>query len=84
MIAFLLVQVVLLVLEVHARIAEEPHHFHHLVSYLIRTFHSNHVLLEKYVKFKISIFKADSAILIIYSYLLVRMHDSIFGEHIRK
>uniref|UniRef100_K4A6K3 Vacuolar protein 14 C-terminal Fig4-binding domain-containing protein n=1 Tax=Setaria italica TaxID=4555 RepID=K4A6K3_SETIT len=39
--------VVLLVLEVHARIAEEPHHFHHLVSYLIRTFHNNHVLLEK-------------------------------------
>uniref|UniRef100_A0A0E0KAQ1 Vacuolar protein 14 C-terminal Fig4-binding domain-containing protein n=1 Tax=Oryza punctata TaxID=4537 RepID=A0A0E0KAQ1_ORYPU len=39
--------VVLLVLEVHARIAEESHHFHHLVSYLIHTFHNNHVLLEK-------------------------------------
>jgi len=39
--------VVLLVLEVHSRIAEEYHHFHHLVSYLIRTFHNNHVLLEK-------------------------------------
>ncbi|RLN42656.1 hypothetical protein C2845_PM01G07860 [Panicum miliaceum] len=39
--------VVLLVLEVHACIAEESHHFHHLVSYLIRTFHNNHVLLEK-------------------------------------
>ncbi|TVU47867.1 hypothetical protein EJB05_07483 [Eragrostis curvula] len=39
--------VVLLVLEVHACIAEEAHHFHHLVSYLIRTFHNNHVLLEK-------------------------------------
>ncbi|CAM0872065.1 unnamed protein product [Alopecurus aequalis] len=39
--------VVLLVLEVHAHIAEEYHHFHHLVSYLIRTFHNNHVLLEK-------------------------------------
>nr|CAB3496619.1 unnamed protein product [Digitaria exilis] len=39
--------VVLLVLEVHACIAEESHHFHHLVSYLIRTFHDNHVLLEK-------------------------------------
>jgi hypothetical protein len=49
--AFLLVQVVLLVLEVHARIAEESHHFHHLVSYLICTFHNNHFLLEKYVKF---------------------------------
>jgi len=43
--------VVLLVLEVHARIAEEYHHFHHLVSYLIRTFHNNHVLLEKYAHF---------------------------------
>nr|CAB3501539.1 unnamed protein product [Digitaria exilis] len=41
------VEVVLLVLEVHACIAEESHHFHHLVSYLIRTFHDNHVLLEK-------------------------------------
>ncbi|PWZ04770.1 hypothetical protein Zm00014a_017495 [Zea mays] len=39
--------VVLLVLEVHARIAEESHHFHHLVSYLIRTFHNNHFVLEK-------------------------------------
>ncbi|ONL95225.1 Protein VAC14-like protein [Zea mays] len=39
--------VVLLVLEVHARIAEESHHFHHLVSYLICTFHNNHFLLEK-------------------------------------
>ncbi|OEL29958.1 Protein VAC14-like protein [Dichanthelium oligosanthes] len=39
--------VVVLVLEVHACIAEESHHFHHLVSYLIRTFHNNHVLLEK-------------------------------------
>ncbi|XP_066383755.1 protein VAC14 homolog isoform X3 [Miscanthus floridulus] len=39
--------VVLLVLEVHACIAEESHHFHHLVSYLIRTFHNNHFLLEK-------------------------------------
>ncbi|KAL6648540.1 hypothetical protein ACP70R_012764 [Stipagrostis hirtigluma subsp. patula] len=39
--------VVLLVLEVHACIAEESHHFHHLVSYLIQTFHNNHVLLEK-------------------------------------
>ncbi|CAN6295950.1 unnamed protein product [Urochloa humidicola] len=39
--------VVLLVLEVHACIAEESHHFHHLVSYLIRTFHNNHILLEK-------------------------------------
>lgn len=39
--------VVLLVLEVHACVAEESHHFHHLVSYLIRTFHNNHVLLEK-------------------------------------
>ncbi|KAK1651929.1 hypothetical protein QYE76_069734 [Lolium multiflorum] len=39
--------VVLLVLEVHARIAEESHHFRHLVSYLIRTFHNNHVLLER-------------------------------------
>ena len=45
-------QVVLLVLEVHACIAEESHHFHHLVSYLIRTFHNNHFLLEKYVKFQ--------------------------------
>jgi vacuole morphology and inheritance protein 14 len=43
--------VVLLVLEVHSRIAEEYHHFHHLVSYLIRTFHNNHVLLEKYAPF---------------------------------
>jgi hypothetical protein len=47
--AFLPLQVVLLVLEVHARIAEESHHFRHLVSYLIRTFHNNHVLLERYV-----------------------------------
>ncbi|VAI08191.1 unnamed protein product [Triticum turgidum subsp. durum] len=39
--------VVLLVLEVHARIAEEYHHFQHLMSYLIHTFHNNHVLLEK-------------------------------------
>ncbi|GJN30749.1 hypothetical protein PR202_gb19084 [Eleusine coracana subsp. coracana] len=39
--------VVLLVLEVHACIAEESHHFRDLVSYLIRTFHNNHVLLEK-------------------------------------
>ncbi|KAL6884583.1 hypothetical protein ACP4OV_010519 [Aristida adscensionis] len=39
--------VVLLVLEVHACIAEESYHFHHLVSYLIRTFHNNYVLLEK-------------------------------------
>ncbi|GJN08604.1 hypothetical protein PR202_ga26543 [Eleusine coracana subsp. coracana] len=39
--------VVLLVLEVHACIAEESRHFRDLVSYLIRTFHNNHVLLEK-------------------------------------
>ncbi|EMS46545.1 Protein VAC14-like protein [Triticum urartu] len=39
--------VVLLVLEVHAHIAEEYHHFQHLMSYLIHTFHNNHVLLEK-------------------------------------
>ncbi|KAL6645120.1 hypothetical protein ACP70R_016728 [Stipagrostis hirtigluma subsp. patula] len=43
----ILLWVVLLVLEVHACIAEESHHFHHLVSYLIQTFHNNHVLLEK-------------------------------------
>ncbi|CAM0951079.1 unnamed protein product [Alopecurus aequalis] len=39
--------VVLLVLEVHACIAQEYHHFHHLVSYLVSTFHNNHVVLEK-------------------------------------
>uniref|UniRef100_A0A0D9VRE3 Vacuolar protein 14 C-terminal Fig4-binding domain-containing protein n=1 Tax=Leersia perrieri TaxID=77586 RepID=A0A0D9VRE3_9ORYZ len=39
--------VVLLVLEVHACIAEESRHFYHLVSYLIQTFHNNHVLLER-------------------------------------
>jgi len=74
--SIVLVQVVLLVLEVHACIAEESHHFHHLVSYLIRTFHNNHVLLEKYVT------KAYSAFLIIS--LGFRMRDSIFGEHPRK
>ncbi|XP_072971988.1 protein VAC14 homolog [Typha angustifolia] len=39
--------VVLLVLEVHACIAKEAHHFHHLFSYLIDSFHKDHVLLEK-------------------------------------
>ncbi|KAI0523256.1 hypothetical protein KFK09_005650 [Dendrobium nobile] len=40
-------EVVLLVLEVHACIAEDAQHFHHLVVFLIHTFRSNHVLLEK-------------------------------------
>ncbi|XP_020089671.1 protein VAC14 homolog isoform X1 [Ananas comosus] len=40
-------EVVLLVLEVHACIAKESHHFHDLISYLIQNFHNDHVLLEK-------------------------------------
>lgn len=40
-------EVVLLVLEVHAGIAKDVQHFHHLVVFLIHSFHSDHVLLEK-------------------------------------
>ncbi|PKA55629.1 Protein VAC14 like [Apostasia shenzhenica] len=40
-------EVVLLVLEVHARIAEDAQHFRHLVVFLIQSFHSDHMLLEK-------------------------------------
>lgn len=41
-------QVVLLVLEVHAGIARDVQHFRHLVVFLIHSFHSDHMLLEKY------------------------------------
>ncbi|KAI0492962.1 hypothetical protein KFK09_027238 [Dendrobium nobile] len=40
-------EVVLLVLEVHARIAKDMQHFRHLVVFLIHRFHSDHMLLEK-------------------------------------
>ncbi|KAG0455505.1 hypothetical protein HPP92_024797 [Vanilla planifolia] len=40
-------EVVLLVLEIHACIAEDDQHFRHLVVFLIHNFHSDPVLLEK-------------------------------------
>ncbi|KAG9136022.1 hypothetical protein Leryth_015881 [Lithospermum erythrorhizon] len=40
-------EVVLLVLEVHACIAKDPHHFHQLVVFLVQTFRIDNSLLEK-------------------------------------
>ncbi|KAG0465729.1 hypothetical protein HPP92_019893 [Vanilla planifolia] len=40
-------EVVLLVLEIHACIAEDAQNFRYLVVFLIHTFRSNHILLEK-------------------------------------
>lgn len=40
-------EVVLLVLEIHACIARDVQHFRHLVVYLIHSFHSDNMLLEK-------------------------------------
>ncbi|KAK9063662.1 hypothetical protein SSX86_017533 [Deinandra increscens subsp. villosa] len=40
-------QVVLLVLEVHACIAEDQHNFHQLIVFLVHKFHIDKVLLEK-------------------------------------
>lgn len=43
----ILFQVVLLVLEVHACIAEDPQHFRQLVVFLVHNFQLDHSLLEK-------------------------------------
>ncbi|XP_047981370.1 protein VAC14 homolog [Salvia hispanica] len=40
-------EVVLLVLEVHARIAEDEKHFHQLIVYLVQNFRDDNSLLEK-------------------------------------
>ncbi|ONK61345.1 uncharacterized protein A4U43_C08F28900 [Asparagus officinalis] len=40
-------EVVLLVLEVHASIAQDASHFRQLLVFLVHTFRSNHLLLEK-------------------------------------
>lgn len=42
-------QVVLLVLEVHACIAKDPHHFHQLVVFLVHNFRVDNSLLERLV-----------------------------------
>jgi hypothetical protein len=43
------IQVVLLVLEVHACVAQETHHFTNLVTHLLSNFKLNNSLLEKYI-----------------------------------
>ena len=44
---FLIKQVVLLVLDVHACIAKDPQHFRQLVVYLVDKFRMDNSLLEK-------------------------------------
>ncbi len=44
-------QVVMLVLEVQACIAQDPQHFHRLMVFLVHRFNSEHSLLEKYTPF---------------------------------
>jgi vacuole morphology and inheritance protein 14 len=44
-------EVVMLVLEVQACIAQDPQHFHRLMVFLVHRFNSEHSLLEKYTPF---------------------------------
>lgn len=46
-------QVVLLVIDVHACIAEDPPHFRQLVVFLVHNFRVDNSLLEKWVSFRL-------------------------------